>query len=62
MCRSKGKLSHFIERTSFGNTTKIPRIQHVTLKMYIHQKKTEKKFKGDTNKKLFLKNQRKQYY
>ena len=59
---SKGELSHFIERTSFGNTTKIPRIQHVTLKTYTSKEDRKKKFKGDINKKLLKKKQRKQYY
>lgn len=61
---SKGKLPHFIERTSFGNTTKNPRIQQVTLEDVYIKKKTEKNLKGDTNKKLLKKKkkQRKQYY
>ena len=61
MHKSKSKLHHFTERTSFGNTTKNPRIQRVILKMYT-SKEDRKKCKGDINKKLFLKDQRKQYY
>ena len=53
---SKGELSHFIERTSFGNTTKIPRIQHVILKTYTSKEDRKKNLKEILTKNYLKKN------